>query len=89
MEAVDRDAIQSYRYALLVLKAPFPEGEAVIATSAEWSYKYALDILKAPFPLGEAVIAKSAEHSYGYAKNVLKIFCIFQNEHHQHILLYY
>jgi hypothetical protein len=62
----------AYYYALNVLKAPFPEGESLIATDAEYSYKYAKDILKAPFPLGETAIATDAKYSCHYAKDILK-----------------
>lgn len=61
----------AFAYAHNVLKAPFPEGEALIATSAEWSYKYAEDVLKEPFPLGEAAIATHSTYSYRYAQDVL------------------
>ena len=61
----------AYYYALNVLKAPFPEGEALIATDAHWSYNYAKVILKAPFSLGEPAIAKDAIYSYKYAKDIL------------------
>ena len=65
-------AKKAFYYAYDVLKSPFPEGEAAIATNAHWSYLYALDILKAPFPLGEPAIATSEEYSYCYALYVLK-----------------
>jgi len=44
---------ECYSYAYNVLKAPFPEGEAVIATDTCCSHQYALDVLKGPFPEGE------------------------------------
>jgi len=55
-------AFEAYYYARDVLNAPFPEGETLIATDAEYSYKYAKDILKEPFPLGEAAIATDAKY---------------------------
>lgn len=65
-------AFEAYYYARDVLNAPFPEGESLIATDAEYSYKYAKDILKAPFLLGEAAIATDAKYSFHYAKDILK-----------------
>jgi hypothetical protein len=65
-------AFEAYYYARDVLNAPFPEGESLIATDAEYSYKYAKDILKAPFLLGEAAIATDAKYSCHYAKDILK-----------------
>jgi hypothetical protein len=63
---------EAFAYARDVLHAPFPEGEATIATSAFCSFYYARDVLKAPFPLGEAAIATSVECSFAYARDVLK-----------------
>ena len=65
------NAKEAYEYALNVLQAPFPEGEAAIATDAAYSYCYARYVLKAPFKLGEKVIAESSDDSYLYAKEVL------------------
>lgn len=65
-------AEEAVNYAVHILKKPFPEGEALIATSVEDAYRYAMSILKAPFPLGEPVIATSAEYSYYYAESILK-----------------
>jgi lambda repressor-like predicted transcriptional regulator len=64
-------AFEAYYYARDVLNAPFPEGETLIATDAEYSYKYAKDILKKPFPLGEAAIATDAKYSCHYSQDVL------------------
>lgn len=64
-------AFEAYYYARDVLNAPFPEGESLIATDAEYSYKYAKDILKAPFLLGEAAIATDAKYSCHYSQDVL------------------
>jgi len=64
-------AFEAYYYARDVLKSPFPEGETLIATDAEYSYKYAKDILKEPFPLGEAAIATDAKYSCHYSQDVL------------------
>jgi hypothetical protein len=67
-----KTAVEAFCYAVDVLNAPFPEGESLIATDAEYSYKYAKDILKAPFLLGEAAIATDAKYSCHYAKDILK-----------------
>ena len=67
-----KTAFEAYYYAANVLKAPFPEGEALIATDAQWSFIYAKDILKAPFLLGEKAIATDAKYSCNYAKEILK-----------------
>ena len=64
-------AKEAYEYALKI-KAPFPEGEAVIATDAAYSYCYARDVLQAPFRLGEKMIAKCSVSSFDYARYVLK-----------------
>jgi len=66
------NAKESYKHAFNVLKAPFPEGEAAIATSASYSFYYALNVLKSPFQLGEKTIAKDSEYSHRYAKDILK-----------------
>ena len=66
-----KTAGDAFYYAKDVLSAPFPEGEALIATDAAWSYKYAKDVLKAPFPEGETAIATTGSYSYGYAKDIL------------------
>ena len=46
-----KTAEEAVDYAVNVLKAPFLEGEALIATDAYSSYSYADCVLKAPFPL--------------------------------------
>ena len=60
-------AKEAYEYALKI-KAPFPEGEALIATDAAYSYCYARDVLQAPFPLGEKVIVKDKNLHQRYIK---------------------
>ena len=54
------------------VKGPWPAGEHLITTSAQWSYQYALHSLRAPFPAGEAAIATDATYSYLYAYVVLE-----------------
>jgi len=66
-----KTAEEAVDYAVDVLKAPFPEGEALIATDAYYSYAYADCVLKASFPLGEAAIATNAQYSYEYSQDVL------------------
>ena len=58
--------ISAYRHALGTLNGPFPEGEAIIATSAFWSYKYAEDVLKGRFLLGEPLIFADDSTLAGY-----------------------
>ena len=53
----------AYRYAVLVLKAKYPEGEPAIARNGFFSYWYAKEALKGPFPLGEEAIANTNGHS--------------------------
>jgi len=61
----------SYVYAIYVLKAPFPLGEAAIATSSQYSFHYA-KYIKGRFILGEPAIAQSLIGSLNYAKDILK-----------------
>lgn len=67
-----KTAEDAVNYAVHILKKPFPEGEALIATSVDNAYRYAAGLLKSPFPLGEAVISTDAEYSYYYATQVLQ-----------------
>lgn len=66
-----KTAEDAVAFAYNVLKAPFPEGEALIATSVDNSYRYARWVLNAPFSLGEKIIATDPFHSYHYAKDIL------------------
>ena len=60
-------------YASQVIKGRWPQGEAAIATSAEYSYEYAKTALKANrFPAGEATIAKHSWFACIYAMYILK-----------------
>ena len=52
--------------------APFPEGEAAIATNAETAYQYANAVLKGRFERGEPMILRDPKASLEYAKNVIK-----------------
>ena len=63
---IAKDAQWSYHYALYVLKAAWPEGEAAIATKSAVAYHYAKEVLEAPFPLGEKVIAKDGVYYKQY-----------------------
>jgi lambda repressor-like predicted transcriptional regulator len=60
------------RYAMKVLKGPFPEGEDLIAEDAHNSFYYALEILKKPWPKGEDAISTYTHYSLKYAQYVLK-----------------
>ena len=66
-----KTAKEAFYYAKDVLSAPFPEGEALIATDAGWAACYARDILKTPWAEGEAAIATSVQWSFNYASCVL------------------
>ena len=72
----DANAIKTpkdaFAYAHNVLKSPFPEGEALIATSSDWSFNYAHSVLKGRFLLGEALIATDAGSAACYARDILK-----------------
>jgi hypothetical protein len=70
-KALATDAMYAYDYALVVLRGPFPAGEAAIAKDADWAYDYARFVLNGPFPAGEAVIAEDAYYAYLYALHVL------------------
>ena len=63
----------AYRYALLILKKPFPKGEDVISKDPRYAYHYAYDVLKNPFPKGEDAIAENPAYAILYALNVLKL----------------
>ena len=77
-EAKDKrltDPQEAFDYARYVIKGPFPEGEAAIATDTRWSYYYAREVIKGRWPSGEAAIAKDSQdayYAYYYAKNVIK-----------------
>ena len=68
LELIGSDPALAYNYSRNHLdRKPFPEGEAAIATSAEFSYQYAY-MLNKPFPLGEPAIASSPKYSFEYAE---------------------
>ena len=72
-ELILSSPILAFLYAKHVLHGgPFPEGEAIIATSSDIAYNYTRSILYAPFPLGEPAIAKDSYLAYLYAVKVLK-----------------
>ena len=59
-------------YATGVLKGPFPEGEATIATSPVWAYSYAKNI-KGRWPEAEAVIATDPKYAYVYSRYITEV----------------
>ena len=67
---ISKDSQYSFRYAMDVLKGPFPDGEESIACSARESLVYAKLIGKR-FSLGEPMIATNLDFSYRYSKDVL------------------
>ena len=62
----------SYYYARNIIKGPFPEGEAAMATDPYYAYMYARDVIKGRFPQCEPVIAKDPFCAYYYAMDVIK-----------------
>lgn len=54
--ALAKDPIVSYRYAVLILQNRFPEGEDAIAQSPLYSYFYATNVLNDRFLKGENAI---------------------------------
>ena len=54
-----KDAQYEYLYAKLVLKGPFPAGEAAIAKDPRHAYNYARYALIGRFPAGEVTIRGS------------------------------
>ena len=70
--AIAKSTYNSFWYAKLILKGPFPLGEPAISKSPEYSYQYAKDILNGSFPLGEPAIAK--KHIVQFY--MLNMFCM-------------
>lgn len=77
---IAQDSLYSYRYAMNVIRKPFPLGEQAIAESGEYSFYYAKYVLKDRFPLGEKAILNYANAgtragaitAYDYASQVIK-----------------
>ena len=69
---IAENTLYSYKYAVDVLKGPFPAGEEAISKVAEYACEYARYALKGPFPAGEAAIATDIFCSEDYAIDVLK-----------------
>ncbi len=63
------NAQEAYDNAYIVLKKPWHEGEATIATDASYSFYYATEVLEGRFRLGEKLIAKSPTY-YKIYKNL-------------------
>lgn len=61
----------SYEYASGINDA-FPEGEKVIAKSAEDSWNYAYYVIKTRFKAGEKILATSAKYALSYAIYILR-----------------
>jgi hypothetical protein len=64
-------AYYSYLYAKNVLEAPWPLGEARIATDCEISYSYAFTVIKGRWIPGEASILKDLPCTLRYVCNIL------------------
>lgn len=65
------DPQTSFQYSLLVLNAPFLQGETSIAQDNQTAFQYSLFVLKASFPAGESAIAQNPDTAYRYAVEVL------------------
>ena len=74
-DSIYTDPDVAYEYALKELKGSrFPEGEPIIATSAQHSYLYAWNVIRKRFPMGEDAISTDDYYSLRYAKDVLKLY---------------
>jgi lambda repressor-like predicted transcriptional regulator len=67
-----KDPEYAYRYAHILIKKPWPPGEAAIATDPKWAFWYARNVIRKPWPPGEAAIAKDPELAYEYVRQVIK-----------------
>jgi hypothetical protein len=82
LKIVSKNAAQSYRYAVDIIKKPFPLGEDAISKSDAYSMRYAIHVLKpahergelksARFIKGEPAIIKNAELAKDYAEYIIK-----------------
>ena len=70
----EKDPQTAYKYAMFVIRRPFPAGEAIIATDAKYSLYYAKNVLHRPWPKGEPAIANDPRNyvQLDYARSVLK-----------------
>lgn len=72
LATVMKDPYWARMYAGVVKKGPWPEGEPIIATSAEESYWYSTLVLqKQRFKLGEPAIAQNTKFALWYINEVL------------------
>lgn len=72
-EIIAEDPYNAYRYALNVIKGPFPLGEKAIAETSQFTFSYVKHVLRnKPFPLGEKQLAKDADQAYWYASKIIK-----------------
>ena len=69
-EMLINNPFASLRFAQEVIKGPFPDGEAAIASTPETALNYAMFTQK-PFLLGEPSIASQPLTAFDYAKHVL------------------
>ena len=65
------DPKMAFHYALNVLRGPWPEGEAIIATHGFFSYQYALEVLGGRFLAGEPAVIQD-KHIIAYAKHIIR-----------------
>lgn len=71
-QAISKNYIQSYYYAIYVLKGRFELGEDVISQNSNYSYRYALSIIQGRWELGENAISQDWDDSIKYALKILK-----------------
>lgn len=67
-----RSPDEAYYFAKGCVHGRFPEGEAIISTSAPYSQKYAEYVISGRFPEGESAISQDPSSAYSYARNVIK-----------------
>ena len=71
LQIVASDPLWALTFARDVIKGPFPEGEAALASQADTALQYAQIVLHGPFPRGEPILAIDAKYAFDYAHTVL------------------
>jgi hypothetical protein len=67
-DAVSKDALCSYEYALNVVKGPWEKGEKEISSNANYACLYAQDVIKGRWERGEETIGQSTFFMNIYAQ---------------------
>ena len=70
--AIAQNPYYAYRYALEVLRGPFPLGEPILARAPAYAFTYAFEVLRGPFPACEPHMIKDPSFSCRYAQAILK-----------------